>query len=424
MLSGDLRVPDFCGLDFGTSNSTLAVQAGNSTRLMPLEGDDLTLPSAIFFDFEAHQPRFGRAAVQAYVAGTEGRLMRSLKSVLGTSLINEDTQLQTRRIPLHSVIEMVVRHIKATAEAACGRELTRVVHGRPVHFVDGDDEADQRAEDSLLGIARAAGFKDVAFQFEPIAAALHYESQIEREEVALIADIGGGTSDFSIVRIGPDRARRADRLDDILANDGLRIGGTDIDRLLSMETVMPHLGFRSPLATKGLLTPNQWYVDLATWAKINLLYHPAVLAEVRRTARQAVHPRLLERLATVLEHQLGHALAMKVEEAKIALSSARTFDIDLSMVEPGLEAPATRGRLAEAIADPVNRLAAMVQGCLVQAGLKPNQVDAVFLTGGSTLLPAVRDAICAEVPEARVVEGDKFGAVGLGLALDAARKFG
>lgn len=413
-----------CGLDFGTSNSTLAVPAGNGVDLVPLEGEEATLPSAIFFDFEAHRPRFGRAAMAAYVAGTEGRLMRSLKSVLGTSLIDEDTQLQTRRIPLHRVIEMVVRHVKTTAEERLGGELTAVVHGRPVHFVDGDAAADARAEDSLLGIARAAGFTDVSFQFEPIAAALHHEAQLDREEVALIADIGGGTSDFSIVRLGPDRVGRPDRADDILANDGLRLGGTDLDRLLSLETVMPHLGYRSALLTKGLLTPNQWYVDLATWARINQLYLPGVLAEVRRTTREAAHPRLLERLATVLEHHLGHALAMKVEGAKIALSDGRGVEIDLGAVEPGLTVPASRGALAAAIADPVARLDAMVRSCLVQAGLARGQVDTVFLTGGTTLLPAVRQAVTAALPEARVVEGDRFGAVGLGLAIEAQRRYG
>ncbi|HYE49798.1 MAG TPA: Hsp70 family protein, partial [Azospirillaceae bacterium] len=203
-----------------------------------------------------------------------------------------------------------------------------------------------------------------------------------------------------------------------------RIGGTDFDQLLSLEAVMPHLGYRAALREKGLMTPNHWYVDLATWAKINFLYTPAVLGEVRRLAPKAEQPRLLERLLTVLEEHLGHALAMSVERAKIELSGSRSFDIDLSRVEPGLEAPATRGRLAEAISEPVGRLGALVRECLNQARLRPDQVDAVFLTGGSTLLPAVRGAILAEVPAARVVEGDKFGAVGLGLTLDAARRYG
>lgn len=412
-----------CGLDFGTSNSTLGVADDAGCRMLALEGDHETLPSAIFFDFETHRPAFGRAAINAYVAGGDGRLMRSIKSVLGTSLIDEETLLGRRRVGFREVIGLVIRHIKEEGERRCGQELTHVVHGRPVHFVDGDDAADQRAENALADIARASGFTDVSFQYEPIAAALAYEAQINAEQIALIADIGGGTSDFSIVRIGPDRARRAERADDILANDGLRIGGTDFDRLLSLEAVMPHLGYRSPLLRPGLLTPNHLYVDLATWAKINFLYSPAVLNDVERLAKEAKHPQLIRRLATVLEDHLGHALAMKVEEAKIALSGSSTFDIDLSLVEKGLDAPSTRGRLATAVADPVERLAAMTTDCLRQAGLRADQVDAIFLTGGSTLLPAVRGAITGALPEARIVEGDKFGAVGLGLTIEAGRRY-
>ncbi|MFV3127362.1 Hsp70 family protein [Niveispirillum sp. KHB5.9] len=413
-----------CGLDFGTSNSTLGVADGAGARMLALEGDHDTLPSAIFFDFETHRPAFGRAAINAYVAGGDGRLMRSIKSVLGTSLIDEETLLGRRRVGFREVIGLVIRHIKEEGERRTGSELTHVVHGRPVHFVDGDTAADRRAEDALADIARASGFKDVSFQYEPIAAALAYEAQINDEQIALIADIGGGTSDFSIVRIGPDRARRTERADDILANDGLRIGGTDFDRLLSLEAVMPHLGYRSPLLRQGLLTPNHLYVDLATWAKINFLYSPAVLADVERLVKEARHPQLIQRLLTVLEHHLGHALAMKVEAAKIELSGAASIDIDLSIVEKGLDAPATRGRLASAVSDPVERLGAMTTDCLRQAGLKPDQVDAIFLTGGSTLLPAVRGAITGALPEARIVEGDKFGAVGLGLTIEAGRRYG
>jgi hypothetical chaperone protein len=416
--------PAACGLDFGTSNTTLGLVSGNAVELARLEGESTTLPSAVFFDFEAHRPRYGRAAVAAYVAGGEGRLMRSLKSVLGTSLIDEDTLLNGRRVGFRTVIGLFVAQAKQRAEEQFGRPLTQVVHGRPVHFVDDDPAADRRAEDALADIARAQGFESVSFQFEPIAAALHYELQTVREEVALIADIGGGTSDFSIVRLGPDRAGRPDRAEDILANDGVRIGGTDFDRLLSLDAVMPHLGHRAALRGGALLTPNHWYQDLATWAKINFLYTPAVLGEVRRARRDAVQPRLLDRLETVLTEHLGHSLAMQVEAAKIGLSEAAILDIDLSLVEAGLTAAASRGRLGSAIAAPVATLGQKVRGCLIQAGLTGQGIDAVFLTGGSTLLPAVRAAITAELPTARIVEGDKFGAVGLGLTLEAARRYG
>ena len=235
-----------CGLDFGTSNTTLGLVTGQRPQLVPLEGRHVTIPSAIFFP-PGQAPFVGRAAMAEYLEGTPGRLMRSLKSVLGSSLLEETTPVGRERIKFRDVIARYLAAVKTRAEAEAGRALDTVVHGRPVHFVDGDPEGDARAEDALREIATGIGFRHVSFQFEPIAAALDYEQQVRAEEIALIADIGGGTSDFSIVRLSPERHARPDRSGDILANDGVRIGGTDFDRRLSLGTVMPLLGLGSAM---------------------------------------------------------------------------------------------------------------------------------------------------------------------------------
>jgi hypothetical chaperone protein len=414
----------FCGLDFGTSNSTLGARRDDRLALVPIEGDAATLPSAIFFEFQTGGALIGRAAIDAYVRGAEGRFMRSLKSVLGTDLIDQDTLLDTHRIGFRDVLARLVGAIKVRAETVLGRPLDAVVHGRPVHFVDGDDEADRRAETALGEIARAAGFRQVSFQYEPIAAARDYEQQVEREELALIADIGGGTSDFSIVRLGPDRRARADRTGDILANDGVRIGGTDFDRQLSLKAVMPHLGYQSAMKRPGLLAPNAYFTDLSTWSKINFLYTPQIRSELVQVRREATQPVLFDRLLTLIEHQYGHRLAMAVERAKINLGETSPLKLRLDWIEAGLAADLSRPGLDQATGDLAQRIGAMVRRCLADAGLASDAVDAVFLTGGSTLLGNVRRAILAEVPAARVVEGDKFGSVGLGLTLEAALRYG
>jgi hypothetical chaperone protein len=414
----------YCGLDFGTSNSTLGAAGGKGPALVALEADSTTLPSAIFFDFRAGAPLIGRAAIAAYVRGDEGRFMRSLKSVLGTDLIDQDTLLDRNRIGFRDVLARLVGGIKARAETVLGRPLDTVVHGRPVHFVDGDDEADRRAEAALEAIALAAGFRAVSFQYEPIAAALDYEQQVRHEEIALIADIGGGTSDFSIVRIGPDRRGRPDRLSDILANDGVRIGGTDFDRLLSLKAMMPHLGYQSRMKRAGLLAPNGYFTDLSTWAKINFLYTPQVRAELVQVRRESAQPDLIARLMGVVEHQSGHRLAMTVERAKIELSESAAIEVPLDWIEPGLAAAIPRLQFEDATAELASGIGAMIRKCLHDAGLPDQRIDAVFLTGGSTLLPNVRRAILAALPDARVVDGDKFGSVGLGLTLEAAIRYG
>ena len=231
--------------------------------------------------------------------------------------------------------------VKRRAEQATGRELRDVVHGRPVHFVDNAPDADRKAEQTLREIAREVGFDDVTFQFEPIAAALDYERQIATEEVALIADIGGGTSDFSIVRLGPQRHGKADRAADILANDGVRIGGTDFDRQLSLGVVMPLFGFGSPMKRAGLDVPSSYFHDLATWSNINRMYEPRVIADIRQVRQEASEPELLDRLMRVVEEQRGHTLAMEVEDAKIALSDKRQAEHPAGMGRSPASTPAS-----------------------------------------------------------------------------------
>lgn len=410
-----------CGLDFGTSNTTLGLVTGQRPQLVPLEGRHLTIPSAIFFP--PGQPAFvGRAAMAEYVEGTPGRLMRSLKSVLGSALLEETTPVGRERIKFRDVIGRYLAAVKARAEGETGREIDTVVHGRPVHFVDGDEAGDTRAEDALREIAGGIGFRHVSFQFEPIAAALDYEQQVTREEVALIADIGGGTSDFSIVRLSPERHAKAERGEDILANDGVRIGGTDFDRRLSLGTVMPLLGLGSAMNRGDLDVPNAYFHDLATWSSINRLYNAKTLREIEEVRRDARRPELIERLYTVVEAERGHSLAMEVEGAKIATSDAGQGSIALDWVERGLSAEIDRDDLVTHTDELSRRIAARVDRCLAQAGLTADRIDALFLTGGSTGLPHVRAALTGTVPGARVVEGDTFGSVGTGLTIEAARR--
>src|SRR3954464_7113145 len=294
-----------CGLDFGTSNSAIGVVRDGAAVLAPVEADSTLVPSAVFFDYETRgRVLFGNEAISAYVGQTEGRLMRALKSILGSPLINEETSLGGRKVPLTEVVEIFVRHLKGKAEAFAGREITAVVHGRPVRFVDDDDKADARAQEVLEAIARRAGFRDVAFVYEPIAAAHHYEQTVEREELVLIADIGGGTSDFSVIRVGPQHRGRADRGRDVLANAGVRVGGTDFDTALSLTAVMPLLGLGTQLVDKDLPMPNAPYHELAVWATINFAYTYRNEREIAELAALACEPEKVERLLAVVRRRL------------------------------------------------------------------------------------------------------------------------
>ncbi|MBC7600652.1 MAG: Hsp70 family protein [Polaromonas sp.] len=418
-------VPDACGIDFGTSNSTAgcAEAATGQVALLPLEGDKLTLPSVVFFHAEDADVSYGRAALADYLAGDEGRLMRSMKSLLGTSLIDEQTEVAGRAMPFRALLTQFIGELKRRAEHAAGRDFSRTVIGRPVFFVDGDTQADRQAEDTLVGIARAVGFQEVAFQYEPIAAAFAYEAQITGEELVLVVDIGGGTSDFALVRLAPARAGRPERRDDILASSGVHIGGTDFDKTLSLASVMPMLGMGSRLKN-GLTLPSAQYFNLATWHTINFAYTKKAWVQITELYREAQEKDKLARLQRLVTERAGHWLAMQVEAAKIALSSSPETQMDLGRIAPAGSLVLRRPDFDAAITALVDTVALNVSGLLRDAGIRADAVNTVFFTGGSSSVPLLRERIAALVPGARRVEGDLSGSIGTGLALDAMRKFG
>ncbi|MDP3826207.1 MAG: Hsp70 family protein [Polaromonas sp.] len=415
---------DACGIDFGTSNSTVGCGGAGpgQVALLPLEDGKPTLPSVVFFHAEDGHISYGRAALADYLAGDEGRLMRSLKSLLGTSLINEQTEVAGRALPFRALLAQFIGELKRRAEHAAGRDFTRAVLGRPVFFVDGDAAADRQAENTLAEIARGVGLRDIAFQYEPIAAAFDYESQVTREELVLVVDIGGGTSDFALVRLAPERAGRADRRSDILASSGVHIGGTDFDKVLSLASVMPMLGLGSRLRS-GLQMPSSIYFNLATWHTINFAYTRQAWSQIGELHREAQEKDKLARLQRLVSERAGHWLAMQVEEAKIALSDAPRTSMDLGRIAPGETLVLQRADFDTAIGELLGAVERSVTGLLRNAGVPADAVDTVFFTGGSSSVPLLRARIAALLPQARRVEGDRFGSIGTGLALDALRKF-
>ncbi|WP_038497342.1 Hsp70 family protein [Collimonas arenae] len=412
-----------CGVDFGTSNSTVGWSRPGHNALLPLEDGKVTLPSVVFFNAEEDAFSFGRAALGAYLTGYEGRLMRSLKSLLGSSLIDAQTEVGGRALPFRALLTHFIAELKQRAESAAGKEFKSVVLGRPVFFVDDNPAADQRAEDTLEEIARSVGFEHIDFQYEPIAAAFDYESTIDREELVLIADIGGGTSDFSLVRLSPQRAASSERRDDILATGGVHIGGTDFDKYLSLSSVMPMLGLGTRLLNNSEV-PSSYYFNLATWHTINQIYTRKAWLQLKDVQRETVEREKFGRLLDLVEQRAGHWLALQVEQGKIGLSDAETVALSLDRIAPGEALHLTREQFNASINHLVTSVEDTVTNLLRDAGVTADQVDTVFFTGGSSGVQLLRHKIAALVPSAKAVEGDLFGSIGAGLALDAVRKFG
>lgn len=425
----------YCAIDFGTSNSAVAVpDAARGMRLVELEPGHTTMPTAVFYFVEGPEhdgpPRaFGRAAVAAYVDGLDGRLMRSMKSILGSSLIEQTTDVGGGRgVKYLDIVAGYLRHLKRCAEAASKAPIDRAVLGRPVFFVDDDPARDAQAQAALEAAARQVGFADIHFQYEPIAAAFDHERGIDHEEVVLVADIGGGTSDFSVVRVGPERAKRLERKDDILANHGVHIAGTDFDRRVELAAILPEFGYGAFGPSIGGAPPREVpsgvYFDLATWHLINTVYNPGRVAELRGMRGFYADTRHHDRLMTVVDERLGHELAARAEDAKIAVADGGRTTIDLSHVERRLAVELSEPQAVAALDTDIERIVAAARETAHQAGLKPESIDALYFTGGSTGLRLLAQRIAAAFPAARQVRGDRFASVASGLAVFAQRWYG
>lgn len=407
------------GIDFGTSNSAAAlIGADGKIQTIPLDGVRAEMPTALFFASETHTVLYGSAAMQAYLAGTEGRLLRSLKSLLGSRLMDEYTTVDGQSIRFFDIVVLFFKELKRRCEAHVGQPLTRAMLGRPVHFVDDDAERDALAQETLGRAALEAGFTHIAFQLEPIAAALDYEQRVSRETTALVVDIGGGTSDFTVIRLNPARSQISDRTADILATTGVHIGGTDFDRLLDLSTVMPLLGYKH-LGTGGRPVPNSVFFDLSTWHLIHQAYTRKSLHFARELWTDYTDQTLHRRLMDALEEQHGHRMLAGVEAAKIACSiSGEDALVDLDFLGHGpsehLGATVTAPGMADALHQSLAQVVQCAELCVQQSGLPA--VDAVYLTGGSSALRPLIEALRVAMPSATLVEGNRFGGVAAGLA--------
>ncbi len=417
--------PVACGIDFGTSNSTVAVSDAKGKYLVELEDGYTTLPSALFFQ-KSKGPLFGRAAIDAYMYGDEGRFMRGLKKILGTSLMEDKTLVGSRSVTFTEILQIFIGHLKAQAENAAGKAIDHVVMGRPVHFHDNDEDADQKSEATLKKITHAAGFKHTEFLFEPIAAAFAHEEKINGEKLALVVDLGGGTSDFTVIRLSRDRMEHDDRREDILSTSGVRIGGTTFDYRIALKNFMPELGMGSQYhdifeKDKYMRVPNHVYFQLSDWAMVNFAQTKAAISETMDIKKRSRSPKKISRLLKLQQDHLGHALLGEVEKSKIALTDAETVQARFAELDEDFAVSLSRSGFEDTIGDDVARIFGSITECLSLAGVAQEQINLVILTGGSTELPLINRLVREKFPHATISQGNKLDSVGLGLAYRASR---
>jgi hypothetical chaperone protein len=423
------------GLDFGTTNSSLAWvgEAGAPilARFPSQTGETPTFRSVLYFDRgedgAAPLRTFaGPRAIEAYLDSEEknGRLIQSLKSFLASRLFRA-TSVFGASYRLEGLVAILLRNLREAAEAALGAPVERAVVGRPVHFVRarGGDEEDLALR--RLGAALAhAGFRHVEFEYEPVGAAYHYESRLDRDELILIADFGGGTSDFSLLRVGPGfRRSREQRREGILGHSGVGVAGDAFDGKLVRHLVAPALGRGAEFQSRFghlLPTPAWIYTQLERWHHVSFLKSKKTLEILYDLRREALEPDRIEALLHLVERDLGFLLFRAVEATKRELSSAARASFCFEHEDLCIDTEVTREAFEGWIAEELGAIAGVVDDLFGRAGTEAREVDCVFLTGGSSFVPSVRRIFEERFGGERLRFGDEFTSVANGLALRAA----
>ena len=441
----------FIGFDYGTANCSVAVMNEGTPALLPLENGSRLLPSMLCAPtrdavsewlFRHHQVptptadnqailrralslnreedvevmpgsvQFGLASLAQYMADPEDVwFVKSPKSFLGAN------GLKPQQVAFfEDLVCAMMLHIRQTAEQQLNDSITQAVIGRPVNFQGlGGEEANRQAQGILARAASRAGFNDVEFQFEPVAAGLEFEATLGTETRVLIVDIGGGTTDCSMLLMGPQWHDKADRNGSLLGHSGCRVGGNDLDIMLAFKELMPLLGAGGS-TTKGIGLP-----ALPWWNAVAINDVPAQ-SDFYATAsrkllgdliRDAQEPEKVKRLLKVWQQRLGYRLVRAAEESKIALSDRILTTSGLAFIEPSLETDISVDALKAAIAQPLERIQEQVKLALDESGTRP---DIIYLTGGSARSPVLRQALQQQLPDIPLTSGDDFGSVTAGLA--------
>ncbi len=422
------------GLDFGTTNSAISVLDGNGTaRLAHFDsaaGPRTTSPSVLYFEPPPrHTPGSGRAhaghhAIQAYLeADTKGRFIQSLKSYLADSSF-DGTVIGRRKHTLEELIATIATILREDARTSLGPLPTKVVAGRPVTFALATTDRDNAlALDRLRHALGTAGFEDVTFEYEPVAAAHAYEQRIAHDELVLVADFGGGTSDFTLMEVGPGPRSRASR--DVIGTSGVALAGDAFDRRIVQHVVAPDLGagahYTSSLG-KTLPVPAWPFAHLERWHHLSFLRSPDTIEMLERIAGTAEPAGRIEALIHLIEDDRGFDLHRAVQTTKQALShqDVATFTFETGGV--AIRRDITRQEFTSWIDEELAAIAAAVDSLMTTTGVSPARVDRVFMTGGSSFVPAVRQIFLDRFGGGRVTGGDELTSVATGLALSAARR--
>jgi hypothetical chaperone protein len=418
------------GLDFGTTNSAIAVADDHRRATLANFADGsattTSFRSILYFPAKDRsspqkiETQAGPDAINSYLdADTKGRLIVSIKSYLASRLFTS-TSINGRHYTLEDLIAIILRRLRNAVIEQFGTPASHVVLGRPVCFSGADTaEDEQLALQRLETAAGLAGFEQISFELEPVAAAYQYETQLDHDELVLIGDFGGGTSDFTLARLGPDRKKNA--RNPVLGTSGVAIAGDTFDSRIMMRLVAPKLGLGSHYVSLGkeLPVPVWVYSQLSSWHHMFLLKEPKTMAVLREVRNQAAEPEKVAALVQIIAENLGYALYRAVEQTKVGLTAEEVARFLFSQSVVRLEDSLERWQFESWIQDDIQNIAACVRSLLDQCGVKPSDIDSIFLTGGSSFVPVVRRFFSRTFGADKLRSGEELTTVAKGLALRA-----
>jgi len=418
------------GIDFGTSNSAIAVIGGKagvgkpkkakvaSFAAVEAETTARTAPTVLFFPSYQPETHFGHDAVRTYLFnGLEGRFIQSMKTFLPSKTF-QGTQIRGQQLEIEDLVAMYLRRLIAAAEASLGTKIAEdVVLGRPARF-SLDAEADALAEARLLRGAERAGLPKPRLLIEPVAAALAYEADLKRDETVLVADLGGGTSDFTVMRVGPSHRDLPDRRESVLASRGIPVAGDKFDAEIVRAALLPILGLGSSYVafTDSAPVPHWIFHELLAWNHVSFLKSKKTLEFLKLVAKTSNAKPAIQRLLRVVEEDQGYLLFRAVERAKRELTTGTHARIEDPEHGLAVEADISRETFERVTAPLLEQIWSTAIDCLAAAGIGAEGVDAVFMTGGTSLLPAVRARFVDKFGSRKIKGGDTFTSVVEGLA--------
>lgn len=407
------------GIDFGTTNSALAIYDEDSQEIH----STIIIPSLIYFyhQYNASEKNYvvGEDAVKAYLSdGMQGRFIKSIKQILSRSSFIE-TRIHNKRYNAADLVAIILKELKQRADEIIGQDCQKAVIGRPVFFDDDNVQKDTLAQTRLNKAAEIAGFTEVRFQFEPIGAAFAYEKTLTKKEKVLVADLGGGTTDFTYLILDPEKVGSADRKKDMMATGGIYVGGDSFDSAFMWEKGTPYFGkYTTYEATPGkvLTVPKSLFANICSWEQMNFFNGQRIKKDIEDYYYYSGKDTKFKNLITLIENNLGYSVFRAIEQTKIELSSAQQSIFNYNQMGIEINEEISIAAYEQIINKDVERITNYLDAFLVQNNIQPSDIDSLFLTGGTSMVGSIQKLFKHKFPHIQLNSGDNFKSVAKGLA--------